>query len=140
MTFPFCFIPNGSRFALRLRRCVTDERVSPLNEILHVRCVGMAAIMLSPCELPGQETLIHWRHFRCVIIPLHVKPFGAKQHKHPARVHGRHKASLMIEPVSVALLRNSVADEVEARRAASNQFVGIYWNISRRLAAKSSLG
>jgi len=53
------FHPGWTRFALRLRRCVTDELVSPLNEILHVRRVGMATIMLAPCKLAGHVPFIH---------------------------------------------------------------------------------
>ncbi len=86
---------------------------------------------------PSQVTLIHRGHLRRVIIPLDVETFSAKQRKHPACVHRRHEASLMIEPVSIALFRNPVADEGEARRAERNQFVGIDGNIAGRLAAKS---
>src|SRR5260370_31676469 len=118
MTFPLCFIQNGLALPFLLPRGVTDEFVSPLNEILHVRRVRVATIMLAPCKLTGHEALILRGHLRRVIIPLHVETFGAKQRKHSTRVHGCHQASLMIEPVSLALLWDSIADEVEARRAA----------------------
>ena len=59
------------------RRRVADELVGPLDEPLHVRCVGVPAIMLAPGELPIEQPLVHRRHLRGAIIfaplrfPLH---------------------------------------------------------------------
>jgi hypothetical protein len=66
---------------------VTDQFVSPLNEVLHVRRVGVAAIMLSPRKLTSQETFIHRRHFRGLIRALDIEPFRAEHCKNPARVY-----------------------------------------------------
>jgi hypothetical protein len=43
----------------------------------------------------SQGTLIHGRHLCCVIIPLDLEAFGAKQREHPAGVYGRYEAALI---------------------------------------------
>ena len=68
---------------------MSDELVSPLNEILHVRRVCVSTFMLTPCKLAVQNSLIHRGHFRCVIIPLNIEAFGTEQGEHTARVHDR---------------------------------------------------
>ena len=39
-----------------------DPLICPLNELLHVRRVGMTAVVLPPRELAIKQSLIHRRH------------------------------------------------------------------------------
>jgi hypothetical protein len=80
--------------------------VGPLNEPLHVRRVGVSAVVLSPCKLAGQQALIHRRHLSGAKITLDIKPLCAQQSEDAARIHGGHKAAFMIEPVRIALGRD----------------------------------
>ncbi len=66
---------------------MTDELVSPLNEIFHVRRVCVAAIMLAPCKLAVRWSSFKGGIFAAVIVPFDFETLGAKQRKHPARVY-----------------------------------------------------
>jgi hypothetical protein len=37
---------------------MADELICPLNEIFHVRCIGMAAVVLPPGQLSAQQTFV----------------------------------------------------------------------------------
>src|SRR5665213_2959363 len=119
--------PPASAFLLR--RSVTDELVGPLDEILHVRRIGVSAVMLTPRQLSREQTLIHRWHLRRVIISFPVEALDAKQRKHPARIHRRHEAPLMIEPMGVALLRNPIADKRQPGRTQRDELIRIDRNI-----------
>ena len=80
----------------------------------------MPAVVLSPGKLPIQESLVHRRHFRGPVVPF-LKTRDAKKLIDAARVHGRHKTSLVVEPPGIALRRDTVADEGEARGAKSDE-------------------
>ena len=99
------------------------ELIGPLNEPFHVRRVRVAAVMLAPRKLAVEQALVYRRHLRCAVIALHIQSLGAKEHKDAARVHRCHETPLMIEPLRITLLRDPVADESQARRAKSDEFV-----------------
>jgi len=96
---------------------MADELVGPLDEPLHVRRVRVAAIMLTPCQLAVEKPLVHWRHFRRVIVFVDFQSFGAEKFEYAAGINGGHKAALVIEPFRIAFFRNPVADKCQTRRA-----------------------
>ena len=53
---------------LRLPQPRPDELVRPLDEVLHIRSVGVASVMLPPRQLPIQQRQVHGRHLRGVVI------------------------------------------------------------------------
>ena len=96
----------------------------------------MAAIMLPPCQLAAEQPLVHRRHLRGGVIALHIKPPGAQQRVDAAGVYGGHEAAFVVQPFGVALLRNAVADESEARRTQSDQLIGVDRKVTGRLGAE----
>src|SRR6266404_653381 len=106
---------------------MADELVSPLKEPLHVGSVSVPAVVLSPGKLPIQESLVHRRHFRGPVLPF-LETRDAKKLIDAARVHGRHETSLVVEPPGIALRRDTVADEGEARGAKSDERIGVNRN------------
>jgi hypothetical protein len=109
---------------------VADELVCPLNEPLHAGRMGVPAVVQPPCELDVQEAVVHWGHFCSSVITFHLKALGAEQGKYSApRLH-RYEAPLVVEPPRLTLLRNTVADEGEARCAEGDELIGIDGNVS----------
>lgn len=51
-----------------LWRSMADELIRPLNEVLHVREIGVSSVVLAPGEFAVEQAVIHRRHFRCVIV------------------------------------------------------------------------
>lgn len=47
---------------------MADEVVCPLDEVLHIWRVRVAAVMLTPGELTIEQTVIDDRHPGCVVI------------------------------------------------------------------------
>lgn len=115
---------------------VADEAVCPGDEVFHVRCVRMTAVMLSPGKLAFEQTLIHWRHLSDVIISGDIQSLSAKQPVDAARIHRSHKAPVVVEPACITLLRNTVADERQTWSAESDEFVRIDRNIACVHASK----
>ena len=95
----------------------------PLNEMLHIGCVGVATITLPPGKLTVQQAIIHRRHLCRVIVPLLFRPLRAEEGEHSARVHRRHEAPLVVEPFRIAFFGNAIADECEPRSTQRDQFV-----------------
>src|ERR1700722_9806652 len=115
-----------------------DKLVHPLNEILHVRRVGVAAVVLPPRKLPVQQSLVHCRRLRRMLI-LECESLGAKQSIDAARVDGSHETTLVVKPPRIAFLRYSVADKGKPRGAQCNQFIRIHWNLARTPASETRL-
>lgn len=130
---------NRRFFRLLLNWSVTNETVRPFDEVLHVRCVRVAAVVLAPGKLTTQQALVHGRHLCRVVIPLHVQPLRAEQIEDSSGIHGSHKAALVIKPVRVAFLRNAVADKRKAGGAERNEFVGIDGDVARVHASESGI-
>lgn len=59
-----------------LRWSLADELVSPFDEVLHIRRVGVASIMLAPCELTIEKSCVYRRHFGGMIIAFKVESFS----------------------------------------------------------------
>src|SRR4051812_47515592 len=108
-----------------LRRSVADEFVSPLEKPLHVGSVGVAAVVLAPCELSIEKALVHGRHLRGMVVAFDLETPGAEQSKYAAGSDGCHEAALLVEPFGVTFLGDAVADEREARGAEGDEFVRI---------------
>src|SRR5580704_4435537 len=103
-----------------LHRMVVDELVGPLDEVLHVGCVGVSSIMLPPGEFAIQQLVIDWWHDGGLVVASDVEATRAEQPKDTAGVDGCHPTALMVEPLRIALLRHAIADEGKARRAESD--------------------
>ena len=97
--------------------------VDPLDEIFHVGGVGVAAIILTPGELPTQEAIVDRGHLGGAVVAVDAEAFGAEQGEDGTCGNGGHVTASLIEPLGIALFRNAVADECEPRRAERNQFV-----------------
>jgi hypothetical protein len=72
--------------ALSLWRSMPDEFVGPLEKVLHVRRVSVTAVVLAPCELAVQQSVVHGRHLRGAVIAFDIQPLGAEQREHAARI------------------------------------------------------
>src|ERR1700758_3268066 len=103
--------------SLLLRRSRPNELVSPFNKVLHIRCVRVTSIVLSPGKLTIEKSGIYRRHLRRVVITLDSNTPGAEQRKDPACIHGGHETSLVVEPLGIALCRDTVTDKGKARCA-----------------------
>src|SRR5579863_10012002 len=115
--------PLSIAIRLLLGRRMPDFFIGPLQEPLHVRRVGVPAIVLAPGKVPIEQTLIHRRHLRGAVVAFHIQALGAEQGENAARVHGGHPAALMVEPVRIALFGNAVADEREPRSTERDKLV-----------------
>src|SRR5271165_2957202 len=107
-----------------LCRSVANKLVGPLNEPLHVRRVGVSTVVLSPCQLAAQKALVHRGRFRSSVVAFDLEALGAEQRIYAACVHSGHETPLVVEPLGIAFLRDSVADEGETRGAEGNECIG----------------
>jgi hypothetical protein len=120
---------------------VTAEHpVRPLDEVLHVRAVFVAAVVLSPGQFALEQARVDRRHQRRPVILLLPDVPHAKQPKDGARRDRRHVTALLIEPIRVATRGYAVADEGRSRGAKSNQFMSVHGQITCVLAAEGRFG
>ena len=86
----------------------------------------MSVVVLPPGKLPVEQPDVHRRQVGGVEVLGNAQPFCPEQAEYKARGHRRHKASLLVKPLGVALLRHSVTDESQARRTQGDEFVRVY--------------
>src|SRR5690349_13206668 len=103
-----------------------QELVGPRDKVLPVGRIRVSAVMLSPGELPVQESCIYRRHPGDAIVRRDTKIFHAKQAKYRLRGDCGHETSLLIEPLRVTFFRHAVTHESRTRCAECEQFMGIY--------------
>ena len=113
-----------------------EKLVGPRQEVLPVRRVGVAAIVLAPGELAVEQADVHGRHLLGRVVVGAAEVLRAEQTEHRLRRDRGHEAALMIEPLRVALLGNAVAHEREPRRAERDQLVRVDRNVAGVLAAE----
>src|SRR5436190_3510653 len=94
----------------------------------------MSAVVLSPSQLAVEQPNIHRRHSLLHVIVGDAKAARAKQTEYRLCRDCCHEASLVIEPLRITPLRNTVAHERETRRAEGEQLVRIDRYIVRGLA------
>ena len=58
---------------------VADEFVGPLDEVLHVGRVCVAAVVLAPGELAIEQSLVYRRHGCGAVVSVDIKSRGAEQ-------------------------------------------------------------
>ena len=102
-----------------------QELVGPGDEVLPIRTIGVAAVVLTPGELTIEQADVHGRHLLGLVVVRHTKTLRAEQAEDRLRRDGCHIAALVIEPLRIAALRDAVADERQPRRAQRDQFMGI---------------
>ena len=136
-----CFVPRlcwGSvnrRFSIRLREML----VCPLDEVLDVGFVRVAAVMLSPGEFAIEHINVHGRHLFGLVIITASKIASTEQSEHWLGGDRGHEAALMIEPLGITAFRNSVADESQARSAKSQRHMRINGQIRSGSTAECGL-
>src|SRR5262245_39205569 len=88
-------------------------RLRPANEVLYIRLIGVAAIVLTPGQDAVEQIHIDVRH--AFLHEVVTAPQVARSQQPENRLcrNRGHEAALMVEPVCVASLGNSVADECE---------------------------
>ena len=120
---------------------VADEFVSPVDEIFHVGCVGVAAVILTPGELAAEQAFIDRRHGGGAVVEIIGAEAGrAEQSPHGTGGDGCHPAAALIEPLGIAFCGNAVADEGEARGAESEKLVRVDGNVAGIHAAGGGFG
>src|SRR6478735_860962 len=65
-----------------LRRRMADKLVGPLDEVLHVWCVGMSTIVLAPGKLALEKTSVDRGHLRRTVITFDGEALCAEQSEH----------------------------------------------------------
>jgi len=116
---------------------MSDESAGPFQKMLHVGPVGVSAVVLAPGKPPVEQADIHPRHLGGVVVLGDAQPFCPEQDEYRARGRRRHEASLLVEPLGVTFLRQSVTDESQARRTQGDEFVGVYRQVGCILATES---
>src|SRR5437764_7823716 len=121
------------RAAVMTSNSPPHEPVCPLEEVLQVRGIGVAPIVLPPGQLAVQEPDVHGRHRLRAVVVGDAQILRAEQLEDGARRHGGHVAPAVVQPARVALLRHAVADEGEAGRAQRDQLVRVDGKVGGRL-------
>src|SRR5258706_15962388 len=94
---------------------VLDQPARPGNEMLHVRPVFMAAIVLAPRQLTFKQPRVHRRHpGGSIVFPL-ANIARSEQAKHRPGGDGGHIAARLIQPIGIPTFGDSVTDEGETR-------------------------
>ena len=79
--------------------------IGPLDEMLDVRRVRVAAVVLTPGQLAVEQARVDGGHFFLLVIVGRAQVLRAEQSKHRLRGDGGHEAALLVEPVGVAASR-----------------------------------
>jgi hypothetical protein len=128
--------PPASRF-FSIRLC--DVFVSPLDEVLDVRFIGVATVVLSPGEFAIEHLNVHGRHLFGLVIITASKIASTEQSEHRLGRDRGHEAALMIEPLGIAAFRNPMADESQSRSAKSQRHMRINGKIRSSSTAENGL-
>src|SRR5207244_3055330 len=88
-------VGRGSGYA-NLLRVSRQHFVRPVDEVLHVGAIFMAAVVLAPGEFALEQSSVHGRHFGGAIVLFFTNVFRAKQPEHRPGGDGGHVASLLI--------------------------------------------
>ena len=99
------------------------ELIRPLDEVLHVGCVGVSSVVLAPGKFAIEEAHVDCGHLLGVVVVGDAEGFCAEQLEDGLGCDGSHVAALMIEPLGVTALWDAVADEGEPRGAEGEQLV-----------------
>ena len=83
---------------------------------------------------------VYGRHLFFRVIVRSPEVLRAEEPENRACGDSSHEAALLIEPFGVALFRNAIADERQARCAQCDQLVGIHGNIPGIFAAEVGFG
>src|SRR6185295_16731301 len=122
------------------RRRVPEKFVRPRDEVLPVRTVGVAAVVLAPGQVAVEQANTDRWHFLLRVVVRDAQILRAEQAKHRLRRDGRHVAALLIEPPGVAAFGHAVADEGRARRAERDQLVSVDRDVAGVPAAERGRG
>ncbi len=85
--------------------------VGPGDEVFPVGAVGVAAVVLTPCEGSVKETLVDGGHFGGAVVLLHSEVVGSEKAADFAGGDRGHEAALLIEPFGIAFFGDAVTDE-----------------------------
>ena len=81
----------------------------------------MAAVVLAPCQLAVEKAGEYRRHGLLAIVIGYTEVLGAEQLEHLARGNGSLPAAVLVQPKGISLLRDTIADEYEARGTESDE-------------------
>jgi hypothetical protein len=56
---------------------MADQLVGPFNEVLHIRRICVASIVLAPCQLSIEKSGVHGRHLSRSVIVFYAESFSA---------------------------------------------------------------
>src|SRR5690606_28507202 len=99
--------------------------------MLHIRCVCMTTIVLTPGELAVQESNVdRWHFFRFVIVG-YTEVARAEQFIHGACGNRGHVTAMVIQPVCIARFWNAVADERKTWRTQRDKMMRINRQLAR---------
>lgn len=133
-------LPRRSRAE---RICFSHKSICPCDEVLHVWCVRVSAVVLPPSELSIQQAVVYRRKRYVMIIVGKPRTLGPEKLEHGLGRNRGHKAALLVQPVSIATLWNAIADEREARCAERNQVMRVHgqiaWTLCTRPGFRSSI-
>src|SRR5215203_4574652 len=105
--------------------------VRPREEVLPVRRVGVAAVVLPPRQLAVEQPDVHRGHALLHVVVGDAEGLRTEQAERRLRRDGGHVAPLLVEPLRIALLGNAVADEGETRCAERDELVRVDGNVAR---------
>ena len=105
---------------------MVNKLVRPGDVIFPVRTFRVSTVVLAPGKLTIQQTDVHRRHFRAVVILRDPQIFCALEPEYGLRGNSSHEAAFLVQPLCVALFRNSIADECQPRRTQRNQLMSVY--------------
>ena len=117
----------------------SDKPIGPGDEVLHVRAVFMAAIVLTPRQLALEKPGIHRWHFCGSIIFLLPDVLNSQQSEYRSSRYGGHVTTLLVQPIGVPTFGHTVANECEPKSAQRNQHMRVHREIAGILAAKRRL-
>ena len=122
------------------RGFVMQEFVGPVDEVFPIGAVGVSAVVLAPGKFAIEQAHFDGRHFCGAIVVGNAQVLCAEKFEHGTGSHGGHEAAFLVEPLGIALLRDAVADEGQARRAQGDEFVRVDGQVAGVLAAKGTFG